>query len=990
MAPLGQLQIAGNTSNFGPIINQIMNFPRYERLPSDIKREKRLDIIGDVEKLLIDCYFNHFNYYIPVLSRKAFMEQVCDPEQRATLGVQKLLACVLATGFAFRQELNNQYPIINQLDPGYGKDMSQRFHKDNALDVFNSSIVNCQCYLILTGYYSSVFNHDAVHNLVALAYSAAISEGLNRNKGLYYQVPNSKNHVMDPTEMGHRVFWSLMIVSSCFALGHPTPSITSHHYDILPPQRQQSDKHVDFLNNEHDDFEGIRHLAVFAPMFEIASRITDITCTATGPQPHTAVEDAREELQRWRTKTLPSELRIINPADIHAIHKLPKFAKFFHAVGYMFEISLHQNFQLHESLRERGLHIIWGRICFDAATGIKNIYSTRPITLTRMNAHIVLVLAAGAFASAVENLVGKEEIAQRYRDETRAILGDIMGLCSITEIDRHSRFIERAFKNGIKSESHMDTSESTSGTQTTDEHESPPTSEDEAGNDRASDQDDEMVQPSRVPNHIPQQRTFTPYSQDDLNRRRSQPHARVDRRHPSMHRKISSPESSRQISELTHRQHKQQQQQSMGGTHHNTPGYGNMMSGVQSASHPNTIVSPTFHPSYNGANIDEFPSASRPHVHHRVPSNPSLSAFSSSARGTTDNGFPGSHGGDDTYMAPRVHRQHQQSFGPGPSMTGGDARSHQNSVSSASTCAPGVFNNPLLQDMESGVRESSQAWQGFNEAQMMAFNSNGGYENQGQYAVHPQQSPMHPHQPSSAHNNMEISSSLSGTQLLNGTGLMMSGFGSISEDSMQDGQQRFCQPALTFSGGAGTHKPVSDPSGQSSPVTPTSSHSQHQAPMTASSQAGSNPMIGGGGGLMEHQHNSDQDPPPPSQEGDLDSRYLASQTLGMGSLTYPFPHGDSLIGSSAYDNGESPLDVNVLLGTLFNSASTHDQALFSLSSKPMQSQQQQEQPPPPPTPPQPQPLPPHQHHYYHQSQTIPYRQHLQFQRPIYHSERVSS
>jgi hypothetical protein len=939
---------------------------------------------------LIDCYFNHFNYYIPVLSRKAFMEQVCDPEQRATLGVQKLLACVLATGFAFRQELNNQYPIINQLDPGYGKDMSQRFHKDNALDVFNSSIVNCQCYLILTGYYSSVFNHDAVHNLVALAYSAAISEGLNRNKGLYYQVPNSKNHVMDPTEMGHRVFWSLMIVSSCFALGHPTPSITSHHYDILPPQRQQSDKHVDFLNNEHDDFEGIRHLAVFAPMFEIASRITDITCTATGPQPHTAVEDAREELQRWRTKTLPSELRIINPADIHAIHKLPKFAKFFHAVGYMFEISLHQNFQLHESLRERGLHIIWGRICFDAATGIKNIYSTRPITLTRMNAHIVLVLAAGAFASAVENLVGKEEIAQRYRDETRAILGDIMGLCSITEIDRHSRFIERAFKNGIKSESHMDTSESTSGTQTTDEHESPPTSEDEAGNDRASDQDDEMVQPSRVPNHIPQQRTFTPYSQDDLNRRRSQPHARVDRRHPSMHRKISSPESSRQISELTHRQHKQQQQQSMGGTHHNTPGYGNMMSGVQSASHPNTIVSPTFHPSYNGANIDEFPSASRPHVHHRVPSNPSLSAFSSSARGTTDNGFPGSHGGDDTYMAPRVHRQHQQSFGPGPSMTGGDARSHQNSVSSASTCAPGVFNNPLLQDMESGVRESSQAWQGFNEAQMMAFNSNGGYENQGQYAVHPQQSPMHPHQPSSAHNNMEISSSLSGTQLLNGTGLMMSGFGSISEDSMQDGQQRFCQPALTFSGGAGTHKPVSDPSGQSSPVTPTSSHSQHQAPMTASSQAGSNPMIGGGGGLMEHQHNSDQDPPPPSQEGDLDSRYLASQTLGMGSLTYPFPHGDSLIGSSAYDNGESPLDVNVLLGTLFNSASTHDQALFSLSSKPMQSQQQQEQPPPPPTPPQPQPLPPHQHHYYHQSQTIPYRQHLQFQRPIYHSERVSS
>jgi hypothetical protein len=162
------------------------------------------------------------------------MEQLADPEQLLTIEVQKLLFCVLATGFAFRHELGDQ-DMVNKMEPNFGVIMSRRFNHFNTQDVFNSSIVNTQCYLILTGFYSSIANYDAVHNLVALSHSAAAGLGLNRVKGYYYQCQIQKANATESIELGHRIFWCIVIVCSGYSLSHQSPFITSNDYDIPFP-----------------------------------------------------------------------------------------------------------------------------------------------------------------------------------------------------------------------------------------------------------------------------------------------------------------------------------------------------------------------------------------------------------------------------------------------------------------------------------------------------------------------------------------------------------------------------------------------------------------------------------------------------------------------------------------------------------------------------------------------------------------------------------
>ncbi|KAF9936659.1 hypothetical protein BGZ67_002153 [Mortierella alpina] len=444
VARMGQLDIAGTNNNFGPILSQVINLPRYEPPPSNFENDKeRLLDIGPVEQLLIDCYFKHFNYYIPILNRKTFMELVKNPEQLKTLEAQKLLACVLATGFAFRQELGDPN-VINKMEPNYGTGMVRKFHHFNTQDVFNSSIENCQCYLVLTGFYSSITNYDAVHNLVALSHSIAAGQGLNRNKGLYYQMPyKGKDHTADTIEIGHRIFWSVVIVCSGYSLSHQSPFITSNDYDIAFPARQISDQCVDFQGILHDDFEGIKDLQHFVPMYEISSRVADITCTATRQRPHTKVDEVREMLTEWRTKALPLHLRI-TPMDMDAIRRQSRFSKFYHAISYMFEICLHHTFQLHETHRELGVHGIWSSYCYDAALGIKNIFNTRP--MTRMNSHVILPVAAGAFANIVASKVlGKEESAQKHCDEIKVMLAAIVRASSSIERDRLSQYVGHGY-----------------------------------------------------------------------------------------------------------------------------------------------------------------------------------------------------------------------------------------------------------------------------------------------------------------------------------------------------------------------------------------------------------------------------------------------------------------------------------------------------------------------------------------------------------------
>ncbi|CAO3564063.1 unnamed protein product [Mortierella alpina] len=444
VARMGHLDIAGTNNNFGPILSQVINLPRYEPPPSNFENDKeRLLDIGPVEQLLIDCYFKHFNYYIPILSRKTFMELVKNPEQLKTLEAQKLLACVLATGFAFRQELGDPN-VINKMEPNYGTGMVRKFHHFNTQDVFNSSIENCQCYLILTGFYSSITNYDAVHNLVALSHSIAAGQGLNRNKGLYYQMPyKGKDHTADTIEIGHRIFWSVVIVCSGYSLSHQSPFITSNDYDIAFPVKQISDQCADFQGIMQDDFEGIKDLQHFVPMYEISSRVADITCTATRQRPHTKVDEVREMLTEWRTKTLPPHLRI-TPTDMDAIRRQSRFSKFYHAISYMFEICLHHTFQLHESHRELGVHGVWSSYCYDAAVGIKNIFNTRP--MTRMNSHVILPVAAGAFANIVASKVlGKEESAQKHCDEIKVMLAAIVRASSSIERDRLSQYVGHGY-----------------------------------------------------------------------------------------------------------------------------------------------------------------------------------------------------------------------------------------------------------------------------------------------------------------------------------------------------------------------------------------------------------------------------------------------------------------------------------------------------------------------------------------------------------------
>ncbi|KAF9368433.1 hypothetical protein CPB97_004592, partial [Podila verticillata] len=448
VARMGGLDIAGTNNNFGPILSQVINLPRYEPPPSDFRNDtEQIKVIGPAEEMLIDCYFKHFNYYIPILSRKHFVEKIKDPEKLCTPEAQKLLACVLATGFGFRRELGDP-DVIRKMNPDYGLTMCRKFHHFNAQDVLNSSIENGQCYLILTGFYSSNANYDAVHNLVALAHSVAAGLCLNRTKGLYYQMTNYKgvDHTPETLEIGRRIFWSVVIVCSGYSLSHQSPFITSNDYDIPFPTRMPSDRYVDFQGVMQDDYEGIKDLQHFAPMYEISSRVADITCTATKQRPHTKVDEVREMLIEWRTKTLPRELRI-TPIDMDAIRRQSRFSKFYHAIGYMFEICLHHTFQLHESHRELGIHGIWSNYCYDAAIGIKNIYSTRP--MSRMNSHVILPVAAGAFANIVASkLLGKEESAQRYCDEIKAMLQDIVRASTSVERKELVNFVSHGY-NGV-------------------------------------------------------------------------------------------------------------------------------------------------------------------------------------------------------------------------------------------------------------------------------------------------------------------------------------------------------------------------------------------------------------------------------------------------------------------------------------------------------------------------------------------------------------
>ncbi|KAF9421783.1 hypothetical protein BGZ94_008749, partial [Podila epigama] len=448
VARMGQLDIAGTSNNFGPILSQVINLPRYEAPPSDFKNDtEQIKTIGPAEEMLIDCYFKHFNYYIPILSRKSFVASIQDPEKLATVEVQKLLACVLATGFGFRRELGDP-DMIRKMEPNYGLTMCRKFHHFNAQDVLNSSIENCQCYLILTGFYSSNANYDAVHNLVALAHSVAAGLGLNRVKGLYYQMSSYKGveHTTDTLEIGRRIFWSVVIVCSGYSLSHQSPFITENDYDIPFPTRLVSDQCPDFMGIMQDDFEGIKDLHHFVPMYEITSRVADITCTATRQRPHTKVDEVRDMLVEWRTKTLPKELRI-TPTDMDAIRRQSRFSKFYHAVAYMFEICLHHTFQLHESHRELGVHGIWSSYCYDAAVAIKNIYTTRP--MSGMNAHVILPVAAGAFANIVASkLLGKEESAQRYCDEIKVMLEEIVRASTSVERNQLVNFVSHGY-NGV-------------------------------------------------------------------------------------------------------------------------------------------------------------------------------------------------------------------------------------------------------------------------------------------------------------------------------------------------------------------------------------------------------------------------------------------------------------------------------------------------------------------------------------------------------------
>ncbi|KAF9104365.1 hypothetical protein BGX27_010121 [Mortierella sp. AM989] len=752
VARLGDMDIGGTNNNFGPILSQVINLPRYEPPPSDFKNDKELILgIGKVEKLLIDCYFKHFNYYLPILSRKAFMAQVMDKDQLETLKVQKLLACVLATGFAFRQEIGD-HDVINKMEPNYGTGMCRKFHHFNTQDVFNSSIENCQCYLILTGFYSSITNYDAVHNLVALAHSVAASQGLNRNKGFYYQFPGDKEHTVDTIELGHRLFWCVVIVCSGYSLSHQSPFITSNDYDIPFPLRQLSDTCPDFQGNMQDDFAGIKDLGHFVPMYEISSRIADITCTATRQRPHTKVDEAREMLQEWRTKTLPDELRI-TPYDMDAIRKQTRFSKFYHAVGYMFEICLHHTFQLHESHRTLGVHGVWSSYCYDAAVGIKNIYQIRP--MTRMNSHVILPVAAGAFANIVASkLLGKEDTAQKYCDDIKLMLSEIVRASSSVERDRLVKYVGHGYSGVTRNadgqvenfEIHAPESppwnerspahtagsspaQTTDVTGDTDEY-----SSDENGD--ASDcedgQDQRMFgQTIYTENHHEYDQQ---HQQHQHQQQQQQQQNQPIRSHPSMTSRslLNSATYTSNHQPLD----QQQQQHSVIESNYPVQGYNGMLPTSQTPMSTETYSAAAV--SYTDANGNELYS-NRQQMQHR---DSNVSSFSSDGSKTTgDSGFSSSHGqaaDQDTYFAQRhqqstsaaPRQQQHQSFSAGHPLGGGNAgvpRQHQSSVTSlpsatSPSSASGFYSGNMPgydSSTESQTYElASQGMWGLNEAQL--------------------------------------------------------------------------------------------------------------------------------------------------------------------------------------------------------------------------------------------------------------------------------
>ncbi|KAI1320623.1 hypothetical protein EDD11_000145 [Mortierella claussenii] len=703
VARMGALDIAGTNNNFGPILSQVINLPRYEPPPSNFQNDIELILdIGRVEELLIDCYFSFFNYYIPVLSRKTFMDQIKNPLELKTVAVQKLLACVLATGFAFRQEIGVP-DMINKMEPNYGESMRRKFHHFNTQEVLNSSIETCQCYLILTGFYSSIANYDAVHNLVALAHSMAAGQGLNRNKGFFYQIPyKGEDHTVDSVEMGHRIFWSVVIVCAGYSLSHQSPFITSNDYDIPFPKRLLSDKCEDFQGVMQDDFEGIEDLVHFAPMYEITSRVADITCTATRQRPHTKVDEVRKMLEEWRETTLPERLRI-TPTDMAAIQRQSRFSKFYHAMGYMFEICLHHTFQLHESHRALGVHGVWSGYCFDAAVGIKNIYRTRP--MTRMNAHVILPVAAGAFANIVASkLLGKEESAQQHCDDIKVMLSEIVRSSSSVERSRLVGSFAHAYGGVTKltegevppfqimtpqsppwNERSPSQTTTSSPAQTTDvtgdtdayssDGEDDDDDDDDADEDKdqMSEQEDVQDGSKRMSGHFGfdknQQELMHQQQQQQQQQQQVQhrPHPSVTNRTPSNTSLFSG---------------SQQQQHPVIETNYSVEGYSEMMpSSVQSpvsAGSYHSVVSSGFSispyggaPNHDDIGGEEFSSyPNRPHLQQRALSSSTAHVagpFSSNgAKTTADSGFAsissshGQYASENTYFVQHHHHHQQQ------------------------------------------------------------------------------------------------------------------------------------------------------------------------------------------------------------------------------------------------------------------------------------------------------------------------------------------
>ncbi|KAI8599438.1 hypothetical protein EDD21DRAFT_406035 [Dissophora ornata] len=760
VARMGELEIAGTSNNFGPLFSHIINLPRYEPPPSDFKNDKQLiREIRYAEMMLIDCYFKHFNYYIPILNRQTFMEQVNDPKQLTTMEVQKLLACVLATGFAFRRELGEP-DVIQKMEPNYGKGMCRKFHYFNAHGVLVSSIENCQAYLILTGFYSSIADYDAVHNLVALAHSITATLQLNRTQGIYYQSPfkRVKDHTKDTIELGHRIFWSVVIVCSGYSLSHQSPFITSNDYNIPFPQRRPSDKHPDFQGVEQDDFEGIQYLGHFAPMYEISSRVADITCTATKQRPHTKVDEVRGMLEEWRRKTLPPELRI-TPTDIGAIERQSRFSKLYHAVSYMFEICLHHTFQLHESHRELGIHGIWSSYCYDAAVGILNIYRTRP--MSRMNSHVILPVAAGAFANIVASkLLGKEESAQQYCDEIKAMLTDIVKASTSMERSKLLKYVDHGYMGvtqnatakvdplGIRAPELPPSNEnspaqttSSSPSQMTDRTGDTDAFSSEEEEDIASDrsQDSPTSLNKRMSGQFGyvdgQQVLFPQQNQSNGFRRQQQQVPAQHRPHPSAPSRAPS-NPSLFPTEPQHQRHPTIE------SNYTTNGYsgiipGSMQSPVSAGGYTGAVVSPGFPPYGDSTNAEEFAFGNRRHLQHRTPSDQSLTGdFNDGA----DSGFASSHGhavDQDAYFGQRSNAHHQQqqhqsfSTGAGQSVNGdgnGDgsgglsrAQHHSAMISNSTTGSSGVFaiNEILGVDLDALGHLGQGIWrQQLNDAQL--------------------------------------------------------------------------------------------------------------------------------------------------------------------------------------------------------------------------------------------------------------------------------